>query len=183
MRYHNSDLILIRILLRNLIVFIAGALIGCYLLHIWDLSGSLFPSFFQEMQDSDWQTVMNANARFLLILFFLSYLPFSALVVPIVFGFEGALLGGTLGLISGSMGLHGMVALILGILFRLILVFPFSFLLGSWAIRQSLRFGTVERGSGIKIFISIVFVAVISAALELTVGRQLGSLYYLSFGV
>lgn len=182
MRYHNDNSDFIRIILRNLILFLAGALIGCLLLRFWELSAALSPSFFQESLESGWKDVFPGCSRFLLLLFLLSYLPAGALLVPMAFGIEGALLGMSIGLISASMGIHGALALILAMIFRLVLVFPFSFLLGSWSIRQSLRFGRVNRGQGIKILIALFAVAAISTVLELTVGRQLGSLYYLSFG-
>lgn len=183
MRYHNEDADFVRIILRNLILFLAGALMGCLLLRFWDLSGALSPSFFQESLDSGWRNVFFGSFRFLLLLFLLSYLPSGALLVPIVFGIEGALLGMTFGLISAAMGFYGAIALSLAMAFRLILIFPFSFFLGSWAIRQSLRFGHCVRGQGLKIFFVLLSVVAVSTVLELTVGRQLGSFYYLTFGV
>lgn len=183
MRYHNDNSDFIRIILRNLLLFLAGALMGCLLLRIWDLSAALSPSFFQESLESGWKDVFPGCFRFLLLLFLLSYLPAGALLVPMAFGIEGALLGMSIGLISASMGIHGAVALILSMIFRLILLLPFSFLLGSWAVRQSLRFGHSERGKGFKILIALFVVAVVSTVLELIIGRQLGSFYYLSFGV
>lgn len=183
MRYHNSDTDFVRIIMRNLILFLAGALMGCLLLRFWDLSAALSPSFFTESLVSGWKEVFLSNFRFLLLLFLLSYLPAGALLVPLVFGIEGAVLGMSIGLISAAMGTASIVALVLSIIFRLILVFPFSFLLGSWAIRQSLHFGRTNRGQGLKILFALITVAAVSSVLELTIGRQLGSLYYLSFGV
>lgn len=183
MRYHNGDTDFVRIILRNLILFLAGALTGCLLLRFWRLSGALSPSFFQESLVSGWKDVFLQSFRFLVLLFLLSYLPAGPLLVPISFGMEGALLGMSIGLISASMGFHGALALVLAILFRLILVFPFSFLLGSWAIRQGLRFGQSSREHGIKILFALFTVAAVSTVLELSISRQLGSFYYLTFGV
>ena len=138
MRYHKDDIDFVRIILRNLTLFLAGALLGCLLLRFWDLSAALSPSFFQDPSDSG--SVFSGNLRFLILLFLLSFLPAGALLVPLAFGIEGALLRMTVGLISASMGLHGIICLFISIIFRLILVFTFAFLLGSWAIEQPLHF-------------------------------------------
>lgn len=181
MRYRKDDNYFVRIILRNLALFLAGALLGCLLLRFWELSAALSPSFFQD--PPDFGSVFSGNLRFLMVLFLLSFLPAGALLVPLTFGIEGALLGMTVGLISASMGLHGAIGLIISIIFRLILVFPFSFLLGSWAVEQSLHFGHTKRGQPLKILFALFAVAALSAVLELIIGRQLGSIYYLSFGV
>ena len=183
MLYHKVDHDHFRIMLRNLILFLSGALAGCILLRFWGLSFALSPSFYQESLRSGWSDVFLSVVQFLLLLYLAAYLPHGALFVPLFFGVQGAFLGITVGLVSGSMGIHGTISLILAFFFRLILVFPFGFILGTWAIRRSLRFGTVNKGQGLIILILLLTVSVGSAFLELSIARHFSSMYYLSFGV
>lgn len=182
MLYHNRDSDFFRIILRNLILFLSGALLGSILLRYWNLSAALSPSFFQESFSSGWRQTFWNCLHLPLILFFLGYIPVGPVLIPLAFGLEGCLLGMTIGLVSTSMGIHGGIALILSLVFRLLLLFPFSFLLGSWAVRHGLRFGCSTPGNGPKLLIMLIFVAAASAGFELLFGRQLGSLYYLTFG-
>lgn len=183
MLYHKVDHDHFRIMLRNLILFISGTMVGCILLRFWGLSCALSPSFYQETLRTGWPDVFLSTVQFLLLLYLAAYLPLGALFVPLIFGVQGAFLGITMGLISGSMGIHGTVSLILAFLFRLILVFPFGFILGSWSIRRSLQFGNVNREQGLIILLLLLTVSVGSSFLELSIARHFSSLYYLTFGV
>jgi hypothetical protein len=77
-------------------------------------------------------------------------------------------------------------ALWLGVLlcFRLLLVLPYGFLLGSWAVERSLAFDASAPGirEG-EILLLTLLVLAAAAVLECTVAHWLGGIYYLKFGV
>ena len=183
MYVETTDSDFARIAMRNFLLFLAGAILGCLLVRLWGLSAGFSSSFFQNTMFSGYTSVALGSFRFLMLLFLLAFMSVGALLIPVLFGLEGAIIGGTIALSAGAMGFHGGIALILTMLPRLILIIPFGFLLGAWAVRQSLSFGQPRRSSSLGIFAALMVVVLVSAFLQVTLGYHLGGTYYLSFGV
>jgi hypothetical protein len=62
------------------------------------------------------------------------------------------------------------------------LVLPYSFLLGSWAVEESLAFGKLA-GNRTAVLLLTLAVILVASFLECTLARWLGGMYFLKFGV
>ena len=155
--------------------------------------GCFFSRFFGGMSTSQPEAVLAGGSfpssllgcgRFLILLYLLAFIPGGAVLVPPLFGAEGAFLGSTISAATLTLGIPGAVLFSILLLFRLLLVVPYGFLLGNWSVGQSLRFP--ERSSGQRpalIFLLTAGVILTAAFLECTVAHWLGGIYYLRFGV
>lgn len=171
-----------------LLLFFSGAALGCLFVGYFDLSGRLFPGRGEDDLLQGGRSFASAllwNLKFLLVLFLLAFTRLGALLIPPMFALEGLTLGTAAGCVLAGQGWTGLAALALLLLFRLALVLPYGFVLGSWAIEQSLRFGDrgrKTRSSG-PILLLTLALAALAAFLECTLARWLGGMYFLKFGV
>ena len=166
----------------NFLLFVTGAVFGC-----------LFSRFFGGMSTSEPEAVLSGGSflssllgcgRFLSLLYLLAFIPGGAVLVPPLFGAEGAFLGGAISAAALALGVRGAVLFSVLLLFRLLLVVPYGFLLGSWSVGQSLRFPERSaRQNPALILLLTVCVILAAAFLECTVAHWLGGIYYLKFGV
>ena len=116
--------------------------------------------------------------------FLMGFTHWGAGLIPAWFGIEGFLLSGAVCASALGYGLRGLWAAGLVLSFRLLMLLPYSFLLGSWAVDRSPRFdSTPGRGNAFLIGVITVAAALVTALLECSLGRWLGCLYFLSFGV
>ena len=154
----------LRILICNLLLFLTGLCIGCLwsllfgvaeplskesLLH--ELSG-LHSFFFLLMQ----------NSRGLMLLLLLSFAPCAALVVPLVFGLVGIRIGH---FVTMLLTFEGTGLWLICLMCRLALLLPYSFLLGSWSVMQSLKEKITTHF--ISVFLVTMAVAAVTSGLEL----------------
>lgn len=155
--------------------------------------GCVFSRMFGRMPTSEPETVLSTGSflasllgcgRFLVLLYLLAFIPGGAVLVPPLFGAEGAFLGATISAAALSLGMRGAVFFSILLLFRLILAVPYGFLLGSWSVGQSLHFPERSgRQRPALILLLTVGVILTAAFLECTVAHWLGGIYYLKFGV
>ncbi len=170
-----------------LLLFLTGVLLGCLLVWRFQLGGVLFGEGQAQTLFLDRQrfgSVFLWNAKFLLVIFLLSFSRLGALLIPPLFGVEGLLLGMLAGCITAEQGIVGAVCLGILLFFRLLLVLPYGFLLGAWAVEQSLRFDAGDsRGKTVGILLVTLVLLFLSAFLECTLARWLGGMYFVRFGV
>jgi hypothetical protein len=170
------------------LLFITGAALGCLLVWKSGLSGQLFDGLTNQqgleglLSSYDRASVFLWNGKFLLLIFLLSYVRWGAAMLPPLFGVEGLLLGGVASSIIPSMGLTGGICLCILLGLRLLLVLPYSFLLGGWAVEESLSFGELA-GNRTAVLVLTLAVILVASFLECTLARWLGGMYYLKFGV
>jgi hypothetical protein len=152
------------------------------------ISGLLFggvldqQSLSQMLASYDRTSVFLWNAKFLLLIFLLSYVRWGAALLPPLFGVEGLLLGGAVCTIIPRTGFVGGICLCIVLSMRLLLVLPYSFLLGSWAVEESLAFGELA-GNRTAVLLLTLAVILVASFLECTLARWLGGMYFLKFGV
>ncbi len=171
------------------LMFLTGTLLGA----VFARHFSMFAVVFSGVQDGqslqallgrDMADVFVSCGKLLLLIFLLSFQRWGAFGIPAVFGIEGFCFGGTVAGLISFMGPRGAVLAVLLLLFRLLLVIPYSFLLGVWAIEQSLSFdlpGDGRKKAGV--FFCTLALMLLASFLECTLGRWLGGMYYLTFGV
>jgi hypothetical protein len=170
------------------LLFATGAVLGSLLVWWSELSVQLFDgivdqqSLDQMLASYDRTSVFLWNAKFLFLIFLLSYVRWGAALLPPLFGVEGLLLGGVCSSIVSSMGLTGGICLCILLSLRLLVVLPYSFLLGGWAVEESLAFGELA-GNRTAVLLLTLAVILVAAFLECTLARWLGGMYYLRFGV
>lgn len=172
----------------NLLLFLTGILLGALLVRHFDLFAEVFPGVqnhedLKRFLNRDFPQIFLSGGKFLLMIYLLGFQRWGAMMVPPVFGIEGLYFGGTMSGMISVMGLRGMILAILLMLFRLLLVLPYGFLLGGWAVNQSLGFSGDSPGNRIAVLLITLLVMTLSAFLECTLGRWLGGMYYLTFGV
>lgn len=172
-----------------LLLFLTGILLGVLLVRHFALLGAVF-SGVQDAEDleafinRDFAEVFLSTGKLLLLLYLLGFQRWGAAMVPPVFGVEGLYFGGTVYSVISFMGSRGAVMSILLMLFRLVLILPYSFVLGGWAVEQSLRFSLPEdRSARFGVLVITLGVMLLASFLECTLGRWLGGMYYLTFGV
>lgn len=120
--------------------------------------------------------------KFLLMIFLLSFQRWGALIIPCLFFTEGFFLGGILSSVVMLLGSEGYMLGLLLMLFRIIFVIPYSFLLGQWAVEQSLSFPR-HSVNPLGVLMITLLVILLAGFLACTVGGFLGGIYYLNFGV
>lgn len=150
--------------------------VACYFFGIrdqTDISAMLSRSF---------PSALLSCGKFLLIIFLLSFQRWGALIVPCLFFMEGFFLGGILSAVPRLLGSDGYMLGFLLMLFRMLFVIPYSFLLGHWAVERSLSFPR-HSANHFGVLIITLLVILFSAFLSCTLGRYLGGIYYLKFGV
>ena len=168
-----------------LLMFLTGIVLGCAATQLLGLRIRL-PSengSQQGLLGGDFMTVLLRNAKFLLCVFLLAFSPAGPLLLPPLFGMEGLLLGACAGAVFAAQGAAGLGALGCRMLFRLLLVVPYGFLLGDWALRHGLRFPSGEgryAGGVLAVTAALLLGATV---LECTLSHLLGAAYYLRFGV
>ncbi len=169
--------------LLNFLLFLSGALFACIVVKLGGTGAFLASGFSASSSDVFFQALLSFS-RFLLLLYLLAYLRCGVLLIPLVFGLEGLLMGGTAAAVAAASGWQGTVLLAIMLMFRLILILPYSFLLGTWAIGQSLRYSELERDeTRIPVLLVTLLVLLLAAALECTAARRFSSIYLLTFGV
>ena len=172
-----------------LLLFLTGILLGYLLVRYFGLSGGVFSGVFDEGDLSlyvrgAFPEVLLSMGKFLLLLYLLGFQRWGAMMVPPVFGIEGIFFGVSVcGLVS-ALGARGVLLSLLLMLFRLILVVPFGFLLGGWAVEHSLSFPqAAEKRNSFGVLAVTLAVLLLAAFLDCTLARWLGGMYYLKFGV
>ncbi|MDD6024421.1 MAG: hypothetical protein PUC06_09345 [Oscillospiraceae bacterium] len=173
-----------------LLMFLIGCVLGCGLCILTGIRGVLFPGV-TDTQMSFWEfalrpdpVVLAACIRLCVPVFLLGLTRWGAALIPAWFGIEGLLLSGAVCAFTAGNGLCGLFAAGILLSFRLLILLPYSFLLGSWAVDRSLRFDWAPGlGNAVMIGIITVFAAVGTALLECSLGRWLSCLYFLSYGV
>lgn len=170
-----------------LLMFLTGVLLGGVLVRYFGLGSSVFSGIVDKSQlksffGVDFFTAVVAEAKFLLLLYLLSFQSWGAMLVPPVFGIEGICYGMTVCSLMIALGGKGAVVAFLLMIFRLVLILPYGFLLGVWAVERSLSFPE-NRGRPMAILVMTCAVMLLSAFLESSLARWLGGMYYLKFGV
>lgn len=181
-----------RINFLNFLMFLTGVILGCLSIK---LLGTVFLLHIDPLKHLDLVSLKAAapsvftifsNGKFLVLLYLLAFLRCGAALIPPLFGAEGAFLGAAFTSVISAMGSRGAVLLGILLIFRLFLVLPYGFLLGTWSVTTSLDFGrrsTAQRQSSAPIFLLTLAILLISTFLECTLARWLGGIYYLKFGV
>lgn len=179
---HTGDALKLRTNSLNFLLFVTGTAFGC-----------LCSRFFGTASGSEVQTILAGGSflssllgcgRFLILLYLFAFIPGGAVLVPPLFGAEGAFLGGAISAAAMAMGAKGAVLFSVLLLFRLVLVVPYGFLLGAWSVGKCLRFP--DRNAArqpVQILCMTACVIAAAAFLECTVAHWLGGIYYLKFGV
>lgn len=170
-----------------LLLFLTGILLGTLLVRYFAISAVVFSGIRNQEElkavlNRDFVQILLSCGKFLLLLYLLSFQRWGAMLVPPVFGLEGIYFGGTVGSLISFMGSGGVLMGILLQLFRFLLVLPYGFILGNWAIAQSLNFSQ-RSGNWIGVLAVTLSVMVFASFLECSLGRWLGGMYYLRFGV
>lgn len=171
-----------------LLLFLTGVLLGCLFVWHFSLRGQINGEAAQGqalfLSRQQFFAVLLRNAKFLLVIYLLSFSKLGALLIPVQFGIEGLLLGSVFGSVIAQEGLIGALSLFLIYFFRLSAVLPYGFLLGTWGVEKSLRFG--ETGFDwrfpIGILLLTLVVLIMSSFLECTLARWLGCMYFMKFG-
>lgn len=162
-----------------LAMFLTGVVLGCGLARLLGLQG-IVPTEKQAFRPM-LVRVLLWNAKFLFIAYLLAFSPGGMLLLPTLFGLEGAMLGALFCTVLSNQGMSVLPYLVLRMLFRLILVVPYGFLLGCWSMRQSLGFGSRQDRSAFGVGLATAVVLLASSLLECTVAQN--AAYYLRFGV
>ena len=180
----RKNSLVIRITLLNLLLFLTGALLGCLIIYLGCVSCVFHESMFSN-ELSNFLEVCLANGKFLILLYLFAFMRHGAMLVPTVFGLEGILMGATAFAFAGAGGYSGIFLLAIMLIFRLILILPYSFLLGTWSVRQSLAFecATTDKQIRITVLLLTLFVVIVASFLECTVAQWLVRIYYLKVGV
>lgn len=170
-----------------LLLFLTGVLLGGVLVRCFSLDSSLFSGIVDKSQlehllGVDFFTALVAQAKFLLLLYLLSFQSWGAMFVPPVFGIEGICYGVAVCSLGLNMGAHGIVVAFLLLMFRFLVILPYGFLLGCWAVERSLNFPE-SYGKPLAILALTCGILLLSAFLESSLARWLGGMYYLKFGV
>ena len=163
-----------------LLLFITGVALGCFLAKWLGPRCYAVPERAQSLE-SALVRVLLWNAKFLFTAYLLAFSPGGKLLLPPLFGAEGALLGALFGAAILSQGMPALPWLASQMLFRLILVVPNGFLLGLWSMRQSLGFGGRQDRSAFGVLVLTAAVLLAASLLECTVAKD--AAYYLRFGV
>lgn len=171
----------------NLLLFMTGILLGALLVRHFDIFAGVFSGVqnqtdLKRFLNRDFAQIFLSCGKFLLLIYLLGFQRWGAMLVPPVFGVEGLYFGGTVSCLIALMGLRGMVMAVLLMLFRFLLVLPYGFLLGGWAVEQSLGFSE-SVGNRFAVLLITLLVMTLAAFLECSLGRWLGGMYYLTFGV
>lgn len=162
-----------------LAMFLTGVVLGCGLARLLGLQG--FISTEGQAVRTMLLRVLLWNAKFLFIAYLLAFSPGGMLLIPPLFGLEGAVLGALFYMVLSAQGLSVLPYLVLRLLFRLILVVPYGFLLGGWSMRQSLGFGGRQNRSAFGVGLATAVVLLAASLLECTLAQD--AAYYLRFGV
>ncbi len=163
-----------------LMLFLTGVVLGCVLAQRLGLRCYVTANE-EKSFDAAFLRVLLWNAKFLLVAYLLAFSPGGILLLPPLFGAEGALLGALFGAVLSAQGVVMLLCLVATLLFRLVLVVPYGFLLGLWAMRQSLEFGSKQDRSTFCILVLTGAVLLAASLLECTVAKD--AAYYLRFGV
>ncbi len=168
-----------------LLMFLTGIVLGCAATQLLGLRIRLPAEAGAQygLLDSGFLIVLLRNAKFLLCVFLLAFSPAGPLLLPPLFGMEGMLLGACAGAVFAAQGANGLGVLGCRLLFRLLLVVPYGFLLGDWALRHGLRFpsGEGRYAGGVLAVTAVLLLG--ATVLECTLSHLLGAAYYLRFGV
>lgn len=175
----------------NLLIFLTGVFFGCLLICFGGIGGLLTLERFQESlflsKGPDvFLEALLTNGKFLALLYLLAYMRAGAILTPTLFGCEGILMGGTAAAVAAEMGCHGLMLLALLFLFRLCILLPYGFLLGTWSVGQSLSCGTgfsADQRSRVVVLLLTIAVLMAASFLECTVAQWLARIYYLKVGV
>ncbi len=163
-----------------LMLFLTGVVLGCVLTQ-W-LGLQCYVTFAEEQSlQSEIIRVLLWNAKFLLAAYLFAFLPSGTLLLPLLFGAEGALLGALFGAVLSAQGVAMLPCLVTLLLFRLVLALPYGFLLGRWSMRQSLGFGNEQDRSTFGVLSLTIVVLLAASLLEGIVAKD--AAYYLRFGV
>lgn len=166
-----------------LMLFLTGLALGCGLVQRLGLAIRLLPGYAVLGCDlSQMRLVLLLHAKFLLVIYLLAFCPRGALLLPPLFGAEGVLLGMVLGAAGAGGGVKAVIGVCLLLLFRLVLVLPYGFLLGRWAMGQSLSFGQFRDRDALGVLLLTAAWILGAAVLECSLGRWLLAVYYLRFG-
>ena len=162
----------------NFLMFLTGALLGCWFASLGDACLS-FARFFSSGGSDPFSRMLPAmvfSGKFLLLLLLMSRMRSGALLIPLVFALEGMLLGNGFAAAFIFRGYQGIILLGILSLFRLCLILPFGFLMGAWAVSRSLD--PSEHDSNGAVLILTLCILFVSAFLEGTVAFHLCSNYY-----
>lgn len=163
-----------------LMLFLTGVALGCVLAQ-WLGLRCYITAEEDKSFDAALIRVLLWNAKFLLTSYLLAFSPGGTLLLPLLFGAEGALLGALFGAVLSAQGAAMLPCLVAMLLFRLVLVVPYGFLLGLWAMRQSLGFGSEQDRSAFGVLVLTGAVLLAASLLECTVAKD--AAYFLRFGV
>ena len=167
-----------------LFLFLTGLVLGCSLVQLMGLAIRLLPGRPVLGCDlSQVHLILLLHAKFLLAIFLLAFCPRGVLLLPPLFGAEGMLLGMVLGAAGSGGGIVAVIGTLLLLLFRLLLVLPYGFLLGRWAMGQSLSFGQVHDRNALGVLLLTAVWILGASVLECSLGRWFLAVYYLRFGV
>lgn len=179
--------------LLNLLLFFTGALVGCLLVKYFGIQNGALSGFSAAPTSMDdpgvlavsFPAVLIANGKLLALLFLFAFLRCGAALVPPLFGAEGAFLGAAFASAYLSAGIHGGIRMALLLIFRLLLVLPYSFLLGEWSVSHSLSLGggSHRKETCFQILLVTTLVLFLASFLEHTIGKWLCGMYLLKFGV
>lgn len=163
-----------------LMLFLTGVALGCVLAQ-WLGLRCYITAEEDKSFDAALIRVLLWNAKFLLASYLLAFSPGGTLLLPLLFGAEGALLGALFGAVLSAQGAAMLPCLVAMLLFRLVLVVPYGFLLGLWCMRQSLGFGGEQDRSAFGVLVLTGAVLLAASLLECTVAKD--AAYFLRFGV
>ena len=171
----------------HLLLFLSGIVFAALFVRYFDSFATAFFGIRSQTDISDmlsrsFLSAVLSHGKFLLVMYLLSTHQWGGFIIPCLFFMEGFFLGGILSSVSVFVGSGGYVMGLLLVLFRVLLVIPYSFLLGHWAVERSLSFPEQSKNTlGVLVF--TLFVIGFSAFLACTLGRFFGGIYYLKFGV
>lgn len=177
----------------NFLLFLTGALLGCLCVKFLGIQNTALTGVSAANQAADgsgtlaasFPAVLLANGKLLVLLYLFAFLRCGAALIPPLFGAEGAFLGAAFASAILSAGVHGAVRMALLLIFRLLLILPYGFLLGEWAVSHSLSLsaGGTRREACFRILLLTLLVLLLASFLECTLGSWLGGIYLLKFGV
>ena len=165
----------------SLMMFLTGVLLGSLLIYGSGLERTV-PLGAARDPAQMVRTALSVG-KFLILLFLLSNMRWGAMLIPPVFGLEGMLLGTACAAVFAGDGLHGLIGLLMLYAFRLFLVLPYGFLLGTWSVDRSLSREGVSSERVPMILALTLAVIGVAALLEWIIGVRFASIYYSGIGV
>lgn len=164
------------------LMLLTGTILGCFAARLLDFHS--FVTLSSQFDHTAFAAVWRPIAKFLLVIFLLAFTAWGTMLIPAVFGIEGFCFGLAVSSAIFGTGIGSSGTVMITLLFRIIILFPYAFLLGGWAIKRSADFGAEPDSTAM--FSLLVITAIVSVAVaffECTFGSWLASIYLMKIGV